>query len=379
MSHALVPVLVLALALVPGSVPTQLASEPGPTSAELLARAEDATTRAGFWGAVSLLANLCAEAPPDEAREVRALALALLVREESDTLRWSALLTKRFLPDFASLPRDEWAAELGAYDELLDALRVTSNSTRVRAELLHAKGHARVFINRRWDWLDEQQLRAALALERDLEARFGAQAVPGGGDPQRDTVGRRARQHAGELTRLQFRAPAPATAGVDLDGQALDIADHRGQVVVLDFWSTFCQPCLALVPHVNELLARLAGEDLVYLGVNGDTERAAGRATAQRVGMRWRNLWDGPRGTAGPAAEAWGVGALGWPTVYVLDRAGRIRFKLSGRERIERELEGALRALLAEAPPGQSRPPAPPGAPPASSPPHGESDADLGD
>lgn len=315
---------------------------------EALLLARGATSRAGFWNAISLAAKLCQAGPFVDAREIRARALELLVLEESDTMRWSALLTSRFLPAFASIPRREWSSELAAYDEALDSLCDRADSDHVRAELTYAKAFARVFINRRWEWLTDRERLGALAMLTTINERFGDLPVPGSAEPALDTVGRRALGHEYELTRLYFGAQAPTTSGVDLEGRPFDLADYEGKIVVIDFWTTFCQPCLALVPGVHELMQGFADEAVVYLGVNGDTDRLAGQATAQRVGMTWRNLWDGPRGVNGPAARAWNVPALGWPSVFVLDAAGRIRFKLRGQAQVEAELEGAIKELLAE-------------------------------
>jgi len=102
------------------------------------------------------------------------------------------------------------------------------------------------------------------------------------------------------------------------------------------------------VPVIWDLMADLAEDPVVYIGINGDTDRLAGLATAKRVGMTWRNLWDGPEGTNGPASLAWNVPALGWPSVFVLDPEGRIRFKLHGKAQVDAELEQAIRTLLAE-------------------------------
>lgn len=325
----------------------------GPTAEELETLADEglrlaaaATSRSQLWNALGLVADLCQAGPRVETRAVRERALELLARHDSDTRRWSSLVTQRFLPPFTGIPREAWAEELAEYDRTLDALYAAANDDRVRAELLCAKAFARVFLERRQDWLGAARRAEALELLGELELRFGALPVPGAAEPELETVGRRARQHAYELEHLGFGAPAPPTAGVDLEGRPLDLADHRGQVVVLDFWTSFCQPCLALVPSARELLDELADERVVYLGVCGDTDRAAGRSTAQRVGMLWRNLWDGPLGTEGPASTAWNVAAEGWPAVFVIDAEGRIRGKLFGEERVEAELEPAVRALL---------------------------------
>ena len=320
-------------------------------SDEAFALARESSSRVAFWNAVSLVSELCSAGPFAATREVRARALGLLARHDSDTLRWSSLVTKRFLPAFARIPRSDWAHELAEYDRVLDELRERATSDRVRAELLYAKAFGRVFINRRWDWLSEAELSDTIERLAVLQRRFEHLPIPGTGKPEVETVGARAKQHEYELTNLRFGAPAPRTSGVDLENAAIDIADHAGQVVVLDFWTTFCQPCLALVPGVRRLMDELVDEPVVYIGVNGDTDRLAGLATRDRVGMTWRNLWDPPRashGAGGPVAIAWNVPALGWPSVFVLDAQGRIRFKLRGKEQVDDRLEASIRALLAE-------------------------------
>lgn len=314
-------------------------------SARAFELAEAAQSRAEFWGAISLTAELCGKAPLTEARGVRARSLELLTTRSSDAMRWSSLLTRQFVPDFEQCSRERWGAELAEYDRVLDTLSEASDTDLVRAELAHAKAFARVFINRRWPWLTETARLEALDMLRDLQSRFGDRPLPGASDPSQ-TVGARAGGHIFELQHLYFGAPAPATSGVDLEGRPLDIADYRGKVVVLDFWTSFCSPCLAMVPTVCEMLTKLDPESVVYLGINGDRTRAEGQATAQRVGMTWRNLWDGPEGPVGPVASTWRVAERGWPSVFVLDRKGRIRAKLCGKEQIEAQMPGAIRALL---------------------------------
>ncbi len=324
------------------------AEELAPLAAEALQRAETAPSRSLTWRALTELAQLCREGPLEAVRPLRRRALELLVERESETHRWSSLLSESFRPPFERIERELWSRELGEYDRLLVELHERAESRRVKAELLGARIRCRVFIDRRWDWLSSEERTLALELLDRLEREAGDLPVAGTNEPETDTLGARAVRLRYELTALAFGAPAPPTAGTDLLGQPLDLTELRGNVVVLDFWTTFCQPCLALVPEARRILTALAGEPVIYVGVNGDTDRAQAGATAERVGMPWRNLWDGPLGTEGPASKAWCVEEVGWPSVFVLDRAGRIRAKLRGGPEVERELESVLRALLSE-------------------------------
>jgi len=152
----------------------------------------------------------------------------------------------------------------------------------------------------------------------------------------------------GELARFQnlpdlkVGRPAPEIVGEALDGRPLRLSDHRGKVVVLVFWATWCGPCMAMVPHERELAARLAGEPFALLGVNsddpGDREKAC--ATAAEKGMAWPSWWDG--GLRGRIQTSYDVQV--WPTVYVLDPKGVIRHIGPRGE----ALDGAVDALLAE-------------------------------
>jgi len=322
---------------------------------DVLAAARETSSRGTFLSVLGLAAELCREASSADARGLREASLELLAAHESDTMRWSTLVLESFVPNFAALPRDAWAEELEAYDRLLERLATPDASDRVRGELASAGVFARVVIDRHWDWLDAESRRAALEDLSELRRRFGDRARPGTEDGGDDTIARRAERYEIALTRLAFGAAAPPTHGVDLEGERVDVAELRGKLVVLDFWTSFCQPCLELVPHNKDLLRELDGEPLVLLGVCGDTDREIGRATAARVGMTWPSLWDGPRGTDGPAATAWQVNAVGWPTVIVLDGRGRIRVKLYGKDDVEQRLEGELRRLLAEASEGTER------------------------
>jgi len=96
-----------------------------------------------------------------------------------------------------------------------------------------------------------------------------------------------------------------------------------------------------MYPHERSLVKRLANEPFALIGVNSDADREALKGAMKEEGITWRSFWDGG-GTGGPIATAWGVS--GWPTIYVLDAEGRIRFKNTRGA----DLDRAVDTLLAE-------------------------------
>jgi subtilisin family serine protease len=161
---------------------------------------------------------------------------------------------------------------------------------------------------------------------------------------------------------LAVGKPAPEIVGDDLDDRPMKLSDFRGRVVVVNFWATWCGPCMALVPHERELLKRLEKRPFVLLGVNGDEDRDKAKNVVRRERMTRRSWWDG--GKEGTTASRWNV--RGWPAIYVLDRQGIIRHKWNespGAQPLEQAITEELSLpddpMLAEQwyffPPGDAR------------------------
>jgi len=97
-----------------------------------------------------------------------------------------------------------------------------------------------------------------------------------------------------------------------------------------------------MYPHERSLVKRLQGKPFALVGVNSDPDKAALQKRLQEENITWPSFWNGLKGTGGPISAKWNVS--GWPTIYVLDQKGVIRFKGVRGEKMDE----AVDQLLAE-------------------------------
>ena len=148
-----------------------------------------------------------------------------------------------------------------------------------------------------------------------------------------------------ELRTRGLGKPAPQTAGIDLDGNPLTLSEYRGRVVLLNFWATWCLPCMKLIPHELELVARFQGQPFAIVGVNCDTDLDKAHAAVAKHKMTWRSFRD-PADLRRPITSQWKV--LGYPTLYLLDHHGIIRKRWVGGPS-DRELVHTVGVLVSAA------------------------------
>jgi thiol-disulfide isomerase/thioredoxin len=138
---------------------------------------------------------------------------------------------------------------------------------------------------------------------------------------------------------------APQFSLPDLDGNQVELAALRGRVVVIDFWATWCAPCVFQIPVLNEFQERHQGDGVVVLGVSVDLEGdGVVREFAQEHGVRYPVL-------LGDESLAREFGAMGFPSLFVIAPDGSVDFSHIGvidvealEEAVEEAREGGAEA-----------------------------------
>jgi peroxiredoxin len=155
------------------------------------------------------------------------------------------------------------------------------------------------------------------------------------------------------LALLLFAAGAPAApvaqaAAPDFTlrnaaGGNLRLREQRGQVVLVNFWASWCGPCRQEMPHLNRLYEKYRASGFVLLGVNIDDDAHAAATAAARWGLKFPVLLDAEKSVS----RLYDLGSM--PTSVLIDRDGRVRYLHRGyREGVEQAYEQQIRELVKE-------------------------------
>ena len=138
------------------------------------------------------------------------------------------------------------------------------------------------------------------------------------------TLGEVANAELYDLDHLSVGKTAPEIDGEDINGKKIKLSDYHGKVVMLSFWASWCGPCMAMVPSERALVERMKGKPFALIGVNGDSIQHDAKRAVEKENMTWPSFWS-KEGSDGLIPTTWNVSS--WPTVFLLDPNGVIRFK----------------------------------------------------
>jgi len=124
--------------------------------------------------------------------------------------------------------------------------------------------------------------------------------------------------------------PAPDFSLKDISGNTVSLKDLRGKYVILDFWATWCPPCLMSIPELVSLHGKYKEKDLVVLGISLDDPDKVDTRALNRFRDQYRIGYTILRGNEKVVHDYSGPGGMPIPTMFLLDREGRIVEKLVG-------------------------------------------------
>lgn len=107
----------------------------------------------------------------------------------------------------------------------------------------------------------------------------------------------------------------------DLDGQPLSIAKYKGKVVLLDFWATWCGPCVGELPNVLKVYEKYQGKGFEIIGVSLDRDEAKLKSFIKEKKMTWPQYFDG-KGWENKLSGRYGIRSI--PATFLLDGEGKI-------------------------------------------------------
>nr|WP_246526986.1 TlpA disulfide reductase family protein [Plastoroseomonas hellenica] len=142
----------------------------------------------------------------------------------------------------------------------------------------------------------------------------------------------------------------PEFGFTDAEGASKSPADFPGKALLVNFWATWCPPCVAEMPALDRLQAMLASEGIQVLALSSDRGgRAQVEPFYQRNSLRNLGVWLDPRGAAGRA-----FGVRGLPTTVLIDRSGSEVARAEGAAEWDAPaMVAAIRRLAGAAPIGQ--------------------------
>jgi thiol-disulfide isomerase/thioredoxin len=143
------------------------------------------------------------------------------------------------------------------------------------------------------------------------------------------------------IPNLKVGGIAPEIDADDLEGKRMKLSDHRGKVVMVVFWGSWCGPCMGMVPQEKSLRERHRSKPFVLLGVNCGDKLDVAKKTVDDKKMGWPSWYDGEQ-LRGPIETDYDVPH--WPRIFLIDATGVIRYI----DVDDKELDKAVDTLLAE-------------------------------
>jgi thiol-disulfide isomerase/thioredoxin len=123
-----------------------------------------------------------------------------------------------------------------------------------------------------------------------------------------------------------------------VDGRTVNLAAMKGKVVLVDFWATWCGPCIAELPHVKAVYEKLHARGFEIIGISLDQDKDALVGFVEKQGMSWPQFFDG-KGWENELAQRFGINSI--PTLWLVDKKGVLR-DIEARGNLQDKVERLL-------------------------------------
>jgi peroxiredoxin len=141
----------------------------------------------------------------------------------------------------------------------------------------------------------------------------------------------------------ELSGPAPGFTLPNRSGAEVSLADLEGQVVMINFWATWCGPCRKEMPHLEALYERYGELGFTLLGINVEDNPRGAEKWLEETPVSFDILFD----SSNKVSELYEVVAM--PTTVIMDKTGNVRFVHHGYQPgYENEYQSEIRALLTE-------------------------------
>ncbi len=123
-----------------------------------------------------------------------------------------------------------------------------------------------------------------------------------------------------------------------LDGREVDVSKLQGKVVLIDFWATWCGPCVAELPNVLKAYKELHPKGFEIVGISLDSDKAALESFVKERGMEWPQYFDG-KGWQNEISSKYGINSI--PAMWLLNKKGMV-VSTNARGGLEEQVEKLL-------------------------------------
>ena len=294
--------------------------------------------------------------PADEYKEIKAITKSLRKQSTSEDLEKLVEKSKNFVAAHPEYKRvDEVYYLLGnalvQLDRVEDGIQVFEALIKDRPDARYvercllelglaydklqrhdaADGAYQKLINHPKYGSRSQAKLAKKMLEQERTERKGELPKPAGAQP---APGMNPREWIGKPA-LDFHV-------TDLNGEALSLEQYRGQVVLLDFWATWCPPCIAEIPNVKKTYEKYKDQKFQIVGISLDRSKEPLEAYIEKESLTWLHYWD----NIGKVSDLYKVEAI--PSTFLIDGEGVIRKTNLRGHRLETAVAELVKENLAQ-------------------------------